>query len=177
MTENAFPESIWGQGRDKVRRRVMSLMSSRLAAALARLSVPLDRFVLRHSKGRFTALGPIGMPLLVLTTTGRKSGQPRQQPLTYIRDGDRLVIVGTNFGQDHHPAWTSNLLANPHAEVTVGGQTVSAVATRLHGAEQQRFLRDFADIGPNYATYVDRASREIRVFALQRVHSFPTGRR
>ncbi|WP_272939586.1 nitroreductase/quinone reductase family protein [Mycobacteroides abscessus] len=152
-------------------------MSSRLAVALARLSVPLDRYVLRRSKGRFTALGPIGMPLLVLTTTGRKSGQPREQPLTYVRDGDRLVVVGTNFGQGHHPAWTFNLLSNPRAKVTVGGQTVTVTATQLHGAEQQRFLRDFADIGPNYSAYVDRASREIRVFALQRVASSPTGRR
>ncbi|MDM2424626.1 nitroreductase/quinone reductase family protein [Mycobacteroides abscessus] len=127
--------------------------------------------MLHRSKGRFTALGPIGMPLLVLTTTGRRTGQLRQQPLTYARDADRLVVVGTNFGQDHHPAWTSNLLAKPQAEVTIGGQTVPVTATQLHGAEQERFLREFAQIGANYAAYVGRAPREIRVFALERIQS------
>ncbi|MUM17870.1 hypothetical protein BI330_15720 [Mycobacterium sp. CBMA 623] len=148
---------------------MMKLASSPLAAALARLSVPFDRFVLARTKGRYTAMGPIGMPLLVLTTTGRKSGQPRQQPLTYVRDGDRLVVVGTNFGQNHHPAWTSNLLADHRADVTIGGHTVPAVATELHGEEQRRFLHAFAEIGENYAAYAERAGREreVRVFALE----------
>lgn len=123
MSDDPSPESVWGEGRHKTRRSVMSLMSSRLGSTLARLSVPLDRFVLRRSNGRFTALGPIGMPLLVLTTTGRKTGQSRRQPLTHARYGDRLVVVGTNFGQDHHPSWTANLLANPRADVTIGGMT------------------------------------------------------
>ncbi|EFV13129.1 nitroreductase/quinone reductase family protein [Segniliparus rugosus] len=167
MSEAVFPEAIWGEGRVKTRAWVMRLASSPLASALARLSVPVDRFVLARTKGRYTVLGPIGMPLLVLTTTGRKTGQPRQQPLTYVRDGGRLVVVGTNFGQGHHPAWTSNLLADPRAEVTVGGATVPAVATLLRGEEQQRFLREFAEIGQNYAAYAERAGRDIRVFALE----------
>ncbi|WP_255791713.1 nitroreductase family deazaflavin-dependent oxidoreductase [Mycobacteroides abscessus] len=171
MSEIVFPESVWGAGRDSTRKRIMKLASSRLAAALARGSVPIDRFVLAHTKGRYTAMGPIGMPLLVLTTTGRKTGQPRQQPLTYVRDGARLVVVGTNFGQSHHPAWTSNLLANPHVTVTVGGKAVPAVATELRGDEQRQFLRAFAEIGENYAVYAERAGREreVRVFALEPV--------
>ncbi|SIL80546.1 Deazaflavin-dependent nitroreductase [Mycobacteroides abscessus subsp. abscessus] len=169
MEDLVFPESVWGEGRVGVRRRVMGLASSRLTAAIARFSVPIDRFVLTKTMGRYTAMGPIGMPLLVLTTLGRKSGAPRRQPLTYVRDGARLVVVGTNFGQAHHPAWTSNLLAEPHAEVTVGGQTIAVIATQLHGRQHQRFLREFAEIGQNYAAYTARAGREIRVFALERV--------
>lgn len=169
MSEVSFPESVWGAGRDTTRKRVMKLASSPLAAVLARVSVPIDRFVLARTKGRYTALGPIGMPLLILTTTGRKTGQRRQQPLTYVRDGDRLVIIGTNFGQSRHPAWTSNLLNDPRADVTVGGTTVSAVATQLHGEEQRRFLSAFTEIGENYAVYAERAEREreVRVFALE----------
>lgn len=168
MTDAEFSESVWGAGREKTRGFVMRLMSSRATSALVRLAVPLDRFVLKRSKGRLTALGPIGMPLLVLHTTGRKTGQKREQPLTYVRDGNRLVVVGTNFGQAHHPAWTANLLAMPQAEVTLGGRTVSVVATQLHGEEQQQFLRAFAKIGQNYAAYTDRTDRYIRVFALER---------
>lgn len=169
MSEVAFPESVWGAGRDSTRKRIMKLASSPVAAALARVTVPLDRFVLARTKGRYTAMGPIGMPLLILTTTGRKTGQSREQPLTYVRDGARLVVVGTNFGQSHHPAWTSNLLADPHATVTVGGRAVPAVATQLHGDEQRRFLRAFAEIGENYTAYAERAGREreVRVFALE----------
>ncbi|SPX88025.1 Deazaflavin-dependent nitroreductase [Mycobacteroides abscessus] len=171
MSEVSFPESIWGagRGRDSTRRRVMRLTSSPLAATLARASVPIDRFVLTRTKGRYTAMGPIGMPLLILTTTGRKTRRPRQQPLAYVRDGNRLVVVGTNFGQGRHPAWTANLLAKPYADVTVGGTTVPARASQLHGEEKRRFLRAFAEIGENYAVYTERAEREreVRVFALE----------
>lgn len=168
MSESVFPESVWGAGRDNTRKRVMKLASSPIAAALARVSVPVDRFVLARTRGRYTAMGPIGMPLLILTTTGRRSGEPRQQPLTYVRDGDRLIVVGTNFGQSHHPAWVLNLLADPHATVIIGGKVIPAVATELHGDEQRKFLRAFAEIGENYAVYAERAGRKrpVRVFAL-----------
>lgn len=169
MTNESFPESVWGAGRDVTRQRIMRLASSPLAAVLARVSVPVDRFILARTKGRYTAMGPIGMPLLVITTTGSKTGRLRQQPLTYVRDGDRLVVVGTNFGQTHHPAWTSNLLTNPRAEVTIGGTTVPVVATKLSGSERERFLGEFTQIGQNYAAYAERAGREreVRVFALE----------
>lgn len=169
MTEGIFPESVWGAGRDGARQRIMRLASSPLAARLARVSVPVDRFVLVRTKGRYTAMGPIGMPLLVLTTTGSRTGRRRQQPLTYVRDGDRLVVVGTNFGQAHQPAWTSNLLIDPRAEVTIGGTTVPVIAKQLSGQERGRFIRELAQVGQNYAVYAERAAREreVRVFALE----------
>jgi F420H(2)-dependent quinone reductase len=82
---------------------------------------PLDHRVLRRSRGRYTLLGPIGLPLLLLSTTGRKTGQRRETPLVYMRDVDRLFVIGSNFGQSHHPSWSSNLLADPKAWVTIGG--------------------------------------------------------
>ena len=62
----------------------------------------------------------MGVPLLLLTTTGKKSSQRRQTPLAYQREGDRLFLIGSNFGQSMHPAWSSNLLADPNAWVTMG---------------------------------------------------------
>jgi len=64
--------------------------------------------------------GPPIAPVLMLTTTGRRSGAPRTTPLLYAQDGEDLVIVGSNWGQQHHPAWSANLLAHPEAEVQVG---------------------------------------------------------
>lgn len=76
---------------------------------------PVDRRLLSRTNGRYTVLGPFGLRLLLLTTIGSKSGQRRQSPLMYLRDGDRLFLFGSNLGQSMHPAWSGNLLADPHA--------------------------------------------------------------
>ena len=106
------------------------------------------------------------VPLLLLTTTGRKTGQRREIPLTYLREGDRLFLVGSNFGQTRHPAWSSNLLADPNAWVTMGGHEIPVVAQRLTGPESERIYESFADYASNYAAYRDRTDRDIRVFEL-----------
>jgi deazaflavin-dependent oxidoreductase (nitroreductase family) len=168
MPTPGFPEYVWGAEGSAVRKVVTKLVATRPAAFVARHCVPLDRFVLHRTGGRFTALGPIGMPMLVLTTTGRRTGRPRQQPLVFLRRGDQLIVVGTNFGQDQHPAWTSNILANPNVDVTIGGQTLPAVATQIHGEQQRELLNSFSEFGENYAAYVGRTERDIRVFALER---------
>ena len=107
------------------------------------------------------------MPLLLLTTTGKKSGQRRQTPLMFLREGDRLFIIGTNFGQSMHPAWSSNLLADPKAWVTMGGTEIPVIATQLLGAEHDRVCTKFADYNTKvYQAYRGRTDRELRVFAL-----------
>src|SRR5712672_3198902 len=103
MHPPGFPDYVWGAEGSAIRNVLMKLVATRPAAFVARHCVPLDRFVLQRTKGRYTALGPIGMPMLVLTTTGRRTGRPRQQPLVFLRRGDQLIVVGTNFGQDQHP--------------------------------------------------------------------------
>lgn len=143
MPDDAFPEYAWGDSGNRFRDLLLRLAATRPIAFIARRLVPLDRFVLHRSHGRFTVLGPIGLPVLVLTTTGRRSGLPRRQPLAYLRRDKRLIVAGTNFGQAHHPAWTSNLLANAHAEVTIGGHTVTATATQINGEEKHQLLQSF----------------------------------
>jgi deazaflavin-dependent oxidoreductase (nitroreductase family) len=169
MSDGVFPDVRWGRDPGpRLRRRVTALFGSKLGAWCVRKLTPLDHQLLSRSNGRFTIFGPIGVPLLLLTTTGRKSGQRRQIPLTYMREGDRLFLVGSNFGQAHHPAWSSNLLADPNAWVSMGGKEIPVTATQVTGAERDRIFRKFADYASNYDAYRGRTDRELRVFALTR---------
>lgn len=139
-------------------------------AALGRAYAPLDRLLGRLTRGRFVALGLRGLPSLLITTTGRKSGQPRTNPLIYSPDGDSFVVVGSNWGQQHHPAWSANLLAHPEATVTLGGRDIAVRATLATGAERARLWDLVRRNWPAYQTYQERAGgRDIRVFRLDRV--------
>ena len=112
----------WGHERGPLLRKLFDAFASlRLGSWCVRKLRPLDHRLLSRSNGRYTVAGPMGVPLLLLTTTGKKSGQRRQTPLLYQREGDRLFLIGSNFGQSMHPAWSSNLLADPNAWVTMGG--------------------------------------------------------
>jgi deazaflavin-dependent oxidoreductase (nitroreductase family) len=168
-TNEGFPEVRWGRDPGPVlRRAITTVVGTRAGAFFIRKLTPLDHRLLRRSKGRFTIFGPIGAPLLLLTTTGRKSGQRREIPLSYMREGDRLFLAGSNFGRSAHPAWSSNLVADPNAWVTMGGKEIPVVATQLTGDERERVYRMFADYATNYDAYRGRTDRDIRVFALTR---------
>lgn len=137
--------------------------------ATMRLLVPADRLVGRLTKGRVVAFGLV--PSLVLTTTGRRSGKPRSNPLLYVPDGDAYVVIGSNWGQQHQPAWSLNLLAQPAAEIDVRGRRIQVRAEPISGDERERLFARLVDEWPAYRTYVERAGgREIRVFRL-----VPTG--
>jgi len=134
-------------------------------AWFGRAQVPLDRLVGRLTRGRLVAwrLGPS----LLLTTTGRRSGEARTNPLLYARDGDTYVVMGSNWGQAAHPAWTGNLLARPEATITLRGRRVPVRATLISGAERARLRDLLLAIWPAYATYENRAAgRHIRIFRL-----------
>ncbi|GAA3342393.1 nitroreductase family deazaflavin-dependent oxidoreductase [Amorphoplanes nipponensis] len=136
-------------------------------ATLGRLLTPLDRRLYRLTGGRWSVIGRHELPSLLLTTTGRKSGLPRTQPLLYATDGDDYVVVGSNWGQAHHPAWSANLLAQPAARVTLGDREIDVRATLLTGAERDRMWQGLQRIWPGYDAYAARAEhREIRLFRL-----------
>ncbi|TSD94406.1 nitroreductase family deazaflavin-dependent oxidoreductase [Skermania sp. ID1734] len=166
MTDSPFPDVRWGSESSKLRKPATAFAGTKFGSWTIRTLTPLDRRLLRRSRGRYTMLGPIGAPTMLLTTTGRKSGQPRTTPLLYVRDGNRLIVVGSNFGQDQHPAWTSNLLADPNAIVTIGGKDVAVTATQLAGDEKAAAYKAFIDMVSVYDTYRNRTDRDIRVFAL-----------
>ena len=103
---------------------------------------------------------------MLLETIGRKSGVKRLSPLLFARDGGSLIVVGSNFGQDHHPAWTGNLLANPQATVKLGGKDVPVTAQLLEGAEAESSYQKMNDVAAVYSVYRGRTARSIRVFRL-----------
>ncbi|HEX6499472.1 MAG TPA: nitroreductase/quinone reductase family protein [Micromonosporaceae bacterium] len=147
-------------------RIVQRLGHARWFARAGRLLVPADRFVGRVTGGRVVALGLV--PSLLLTTTGRRSGQPRTTPLLYVRDGDAFVVAGSNWGQPNHPAWALNLLAEPTATVTVDGARIPVHARAVAGAERERLWSLLVATWPAYRTYAARAAgRDIHVFRLE----------
>jgi deazaflavin-dependent oxidoreductase (nitroreductase family) len=143
------------------------LGNQRWFAALGRRLAPLDRRLYRLTGGRWSVVGRHELPTLLITTTGRKSGLPRTQPLLYARDGDGYVVVASNWGQAQHPAWSANLLARPAARVTLGDREFDVRAALATGAERDRLWRLVQGIWPGYAAYAERAqAREIRIFRL-----------
>ncbi|HJQ43466.1 MAG TPA: nitroreductase/quinone reductase family protein [Jatrophihabitantaceae bacterium] len=167
MSESPFPEVRWGRTDSKYRRPLIAFGSTQLGSNLIKALTPLDRRILKRSKGKYTLLGPIGDPPLLLTTVGAKSGLPRTTPLIYVRDGRELLVIGSNFGQDHHPTWTANLRKNPDATVAIGGKEIPVRARQLEGDERQRGIDLFIKLAATYAAYLRRTDREIRVFALE----------
>ena len=137
-------------------------------SAVGRALVRADRWVGRRTHGRFVALGLRDLPSLLITTTGRKTGLPRTNPLLYAQDGDAFVVIGSNWGQAHHPGWSANLLAHPEAVVTLGGRSVPVRARLIEGAERERLRELLLRVWPAYATYEQRAQgRQLRVFRLE----------
>jgi deazaflavin-dependent oxidoreductase (nitroreductase family) len=133
-----------------------------------------DRALGRWSKGRITGLGRPDIPTLLLTTTGRRSGQERVQPLLYVRDGDAYIVIGSNWGKPHHPSWSANLLAQPDAVVTIQGRRTPVRARLTRDEERERLWRLLLGLWPAYDLYSDRAGgRHLRIFRLEPVS--PTG--
>ena len=164
MTE--IPDARWGTTDSALSRLGSRFAATRPGSWTIRKLMPLDRRILIRSNGRRTVLGPIGAPVMLLETVGRKSGQPRVSPLLFARDGDSIVVVGSNFGQEHHPAWTGNLIATPSAVVVSGGRRIPVTATLLDGEQAEAAYQKMVEITAVYSSYRGRTDRQIRVFRL-----------
>ncbi len=105
-------------------------------------------------------------PLLLLTTTGARTGIPRTRPLAYLLDTDRYVVVAANAGTPEHPAWYHNLVFQPEVVIEVGKTTSTATAVVLSGAERDALLRRFESTYPVTASYQAKTDRKIPVVAL-----------
>lgn len=108
-----------------------------------------------------------GEPMVLLTTTGRKTGQERTWPLLALRDGDAYLFAASNSGHDHHPAWYLNLEADPEVHVRDGAKTIHGRARITTGAERADLYRRFVDVFDNYAKYAEATSREIPVVVVE----------
>lgn len=107
-----------------------------------------------------------GTPLLLLHTTGARTGRRRVNPLGYLRDGERLVVFASNGGAPTSPDWYYNLVANPEVTVEVGSETRTGVATVLSGDERDRLFAEEARMHPALGQYRERASRIFPVIAI-----------
>jgi len=162
----SFADLSWGRRGTAPARAAQRLAGTVGGSWLIRTLVPVDRWLLSATQGRYTVLGPFGTPLLLLTTTGARSHQPRTKPLVYVVDGDHVLLAASNFGQARHPAWSANLLAQPEATVVIGGRVVAVTARLLEGQDRDRAWARFEDLATTYRVYRSRTDRDIRVFRL-----------
>ena len=124
---------------------------------------------LRAHNGQVTQGPMAGRPLMLLTTKGAKSGEPRLAIVTFSRDGDRYVICATKSGAPTNPHWYHNLVANPIVTVEVGGEVFDARATETDGDERQRLWDRHADERPEFRDYPNKTTRKIPVILLDRL--------
>lgn len=137
--------------------------------AVQRAATKLHSFVYRATDG---GVGKriFGSPVLLLTTTGRKSGRERTVPLLYLKDGEDLVVVGSNGGTATPPAWWLNLKANSEATVEVGGRKVRVRAEEARSEEKERLWPKLVEMYGGYEDYRHRTDREIPVVFLRPVN-------
>lgn len=130
--------------------------------ATGRLNVPLYRL----SRGQL--MSKVGKaPVLLLTSTGRRSGQQRTAPVLYLTDGDRLIVIGSNAGNVRTPAWSLNLRANPDAEVEIRGERRLVRARVAQGDERAELWQKVNGLYGGFDDYDANTSREIAVFVLE----------
>ena len=121
----------------------------------------------RNSKG-FTDGSAAERPLLLLTTTGRKSGQLRINPLMYLPDGDRWIVFASKGGDPRNPDWYDNLVNNPTVTLEVGAETFEAEAAIVAGEERDQLYARQVHLFPNFGEYEEKTTRKIPVVAITR---------
>ncbi len=123
-----------------------------------------------RTNGKPTSGPFLGRNVLILTTKGAKSGEVRENPLVYTRDGDHYVIVASKGGAPTHPAWYHNLVKHSEVTVEVGKAKFKARARVAQGDEHERLYTQHADINPTFHDYRKRTTRKIPVVVLERIN-------
>jgi deazaflavin-dependent oxidoreductase (nitroreductase family) len=146
-------------------------VNATVAGFARKLARSADRLIIRMyraSRGRLPARVK-GVPLLLLTTTGARTGLPRTKPVGYVHDGALLLIVGTNGGQDRTPSWCSNLRAEPSARVEIGSDTVEVRCTELTTEGRDRRWAMMTDRHPPLLAYQRKTDRIFPIFAVEQL--------
>ena len=142
--------------------RLSNSLGAKGLRMVGKLNVPLYRL----TRGRVG--GRVGKgPVLLLTTTGRKSGQQRTAPVLYLADGDSYVVINTNAGNEKTPAWSLNLRAEPEAEVEVKGKRVKVRSRLAEGDERTDLWRRHMEQYSGWDFYESQLDREVGVFVLE----------
>lgn len=136
---------------------------------MAPLVLPAERLIRALSGNRFGVLDLAGLPSLRLTVAGRRTGQPRETSLLCVPHGENFLIIGSNWGRPHHPAWSTNLRAAGTALVYLHGETFPMSATELEGRDRARAWERAVEYWPGYRVEEKLAGgREFRIFELRR---------
>ncbi|HZE65893.1 MAG TPA: nitroreductase family deazaflavin-dependent oxidoreductase [Sporichthyaceae bacterium] len=139
--------------------------SNAVKDTIAKTFAGLHTALIRRSGGRFGKTFKKA-PVLLLTTTGRKSGQPRTSPLLYLRDGQDLAVVASYGGDDRYPAWFHNLTANPEVSAELEGKKVELRASVADAATKARLWPDLLTMYKTYESYQKKTDRELPVVLL-----------
>lgn len=145
----------------------MAKRSGGLGKALARGFMRTAVWLYRRSGGKIGGR-MFGAPVLLLTTTGRKSGRSWTVPVMYQTDGDRWVIIASNGGKARHPAWWLNLRSRPEGSAQIGRETFPVRAIETAGEQRERLWRQMADMYKGYDGYARKTTRRIPVVLLER---------
>ncbi len=168
---NGIPRVDPSSGPTGLRRLIARIPTTRLGAAIHRaLFAPIDAKLMRLTGGRVSSVFGI-VPLVVLRTTGARSGTQRDAPVGYFTDGDDVILIATNYGRAQQPSWYHNLLKDPECELLadgVEGRGGRFIAHLTEGADRDRLFALAQRYSPNYAIYADKAAgvREMPVFRL-----------
>jgi deazaflavin-dependent oxidoreductase (nitroreductase family) len=154
-----MPESPAKKEFSELEEKSLSLFSRAMSA--------VNTWVFKASDGRLGNRFLRGAPVLLLTSIGRKSGQPRTTPLIYVADGDRLVLVASKGGSKRHPLWYRNLEANPDCEVQIGAERIKFHARTAGPEEKQALWPRLVEVYRDYDDYQARTHREIPVVVLE----------
>ncbi|MGA7134553.1 MAG: nitroreductase/quinone reductase family protein [Mycobacterium sp.] len=167
-TINGIPRVDPRAGRAAWKRGLARLTSTKPGAAVHRtIAAPLDAAVMKITGGRANlAVG--AMPLVVLASTGARSGQLREVPLGYFTDGDDVILIASNYGGVRHPGWYHNLVTDPQCELHIGPRGGRFVARETESADHDRLFDLAVDFYPGYAKYAERVNgiRAIRILRL-----------
>ena len=155
--------------RNWVQKTLLKFTSSKLGARIAsRVLHPIDKAILKFTKNRSSLTSILsGIPVIVLTTTGAKSGKLRTAPLLGVIKGEDVVLMASNWGQARHPSWYYNLKANPEAQLSIHGKTGKYIARDATDVEREIYWAEAVNMYAGYAEYKKRIStREIPMFIL-----------
>ena len=152
----------------KIMHRV--LMLKWVSAFFAVVLYRLDDAVLKWTHGKHTVTEIVGLPIIQLTTLGAKTGQPRTMPLVSLIDGEKIALIGSNFGRRPNPGWYYNLKASPACSVHFNGKTSQYMARQAEGEEREKYWQMGVSYYRGYELYKKRAAhRVIPVMVLEPV--------
>lgn len=138
----------------------------RLAGPVVKLMTVVNTWIYRLTDGRLGGRFLRGAPVCLVTTAGRKSGQPRTVALLYLEDGDDVIVVASKGGMSHHPVWYLNLQANPDAEIQVGAVKRAMRARRVSDEEKAALWPRLTAMYRDFDDYQGRTTRNIPVLRL-----------